>query len=303
MSFTGKRRFHGARKRSRSSGFGKASQVNAGLPFYSLSAAALAAVHGQVTLLLRYDVPTYYVSRELLAAAVRTELPDDMVFEAIPFPFDALVFMLPKGTVRHPTDGDCPFLALTRTSKGQSLSLPIPALDFQLTTDRDAVPLTTYMPEAKFNVTYYKSVPLIPGATIKQAFQQASSVPFSLFIDDQVADNEEGIDLSAEDFVDKLWLLSITLLLIMVSGENLIEHGGLEKKRKPKSGEGKPMEFWSPNFLGRLYESAFGSEAGNRSASTQRLHWRRGHIKSQPHGPGHSLRKVIWIRPYRAGRD
>jgi hypothetical protein len=29
-----------------------------------------------------------------------------MVFAAIPFPFDALVFMLPKGTVRHPTDGD-----------------------------------------------------------------------------------------------------------------------------------------------------------------------------------------------------
>jgi hypothetical protein len=40
------------------------------------------------------------VSRELLAAALRTELPDDMIFAAIPFPFDALVFMLPKGTVR-----------------------------------------------------------------------------------------------------------------------------------------------------------------------------------------------------------
>jgi hypothetical protein len=43
-------------------------------------------------------VPTYYVSRELLAAAARTELPDDIVFEAIPF--DALVFMVPKGTRR-----------------------------------------------------------------------------------------------------------------------------------------------------------------------------------------------------------
>jgi hypothetical protein len=120
-----------------------------------------------------------------------------------------------------------------------------------------------------------------------------------------LADNEEGVDLSAEDFVDKLWLLSITLLLIMISimisGENLIEHVRLEKKRKPKSGEGKPLEFWSPNFLGRLYQSTIAKEAGNRSASTQRLHWRRGHIKSQPHGPGHSLRKAICIRP--SGRD
>jgi hypothetical protein len=65
---------------------------------------------------------------------------------------------------------------------------------------------------------------MIPGATIKQAFQQASSVPFSPIVNDDLAKNEEGIDLSAEDFVDKLWLLAITLLLIMVTGENLIEH-------------------------------------------------------------------------------
>ena len=64
--------------------------------------------------------------------------------------------------------------------------------------------MTTYMPEAEFNVTYYKSVPLLPGATIKQAFQQASSVPFSLIVNDELADNGEGVDLSAEDFVDKL---------------------------------------------------------------------------------------------------
>ena len=70
--------------------------------------------------------------------------------------------------------------------------------------------------------------------------------------------------------------LSITLLLIMVSGENLIERGRLEKKRKPKSEEGKPTEFWSPNFLGRLYQSTIANEAGNRSAPTQRLHWRCG---------------------------
>jgi hypothetical protein len=126
---------------------------------------ALAAVHGQAALLLRYDAPTYYISRELLAAALRTELPDDMLFEVIPFPFDALVFMLPKGTVRHPNEGDCPFLVLSRTSKGQTLSLPIEGLDFGVAAEQDAVLVTTYMPEADFNVTYYKSVPLIPGTT------------------------------------------------------------------------------------------------------------------------------------------
>jgi hypothetical protein len=90
------------------------------------------------------------------------------------------------------------------------MSLPVPGLDFRVTAEKDAGLVTTYMPGAESNVTYSKSVPLISGATIKQSFQQASSVPFSLIVDDQVADNEEGVSLSAEDFVDKLWLLAIS---------------------------------------------------------------------------------------------
>jgi hypothetical protein len=36
---------------------------------------------------------------------------------------------------------------------------------------------------------------------LARSLQQASSVPFSLVVDDELADNEEGVDLSAEDFV------------------------------------------------------------------------------------------------------
>jgi hypothetical protein len=50
---------------------------------------ALVTARGQAALLLRYEVPTYYVPRELLTAALLTDLPHDMVFEAIPFQFDA----------------------------------------------------------------------------------------------------------------------------------------------------------------------------------------------------------------------
>jgi hypothetical protein len=93
---------------------------------------------------------------------------------------------------------------LSRTTKGQAFSLPIRDLDFSVKAQQDAVLVTTYMPEAEFNVTYYKSVPLIPRATIKQAFQHARSVPFSLIVNGELAENEEGVDQSAEDFLDKL---------------------------------------------------------------------------------------------------
>ena len=52
--------------------------------------------------MLEYEVPTFYVSKEHLAAAARTDLPGELLLDAVPFPFPALVFMLPKGTIRHP---------------------------------------------------------------------------------------------------------------------------------------------------------------------------------------------------------
>ena len=30
-------------------------------------------------------------------------------------------------------------------------------------------------------------------------------------------------------------------------------------------------------------------------------HWRRGHWRNQAHGPGRSLRKLIWVMPMRVG--
>jgi hypothetical protein len=62
-------------------------------------------------------------------------------------------------------------------------------------------------------------------------------------------------------------LLSITLLLIMVSSEELVERGRLERLRKPKSGHNKPTEFWSPNFLGRFNQSAVAGERESRGSS------------------------------------
>ena len=49
---------------------------------------------------------------------------------------------------------------------GLRVSPSIPGLNFQFSADQDAVLVTTYTAKAEFNVTYYKSVPLIPGATI-----------------------------------------------------------------------------------------------------------------------------------------
>jgi hypothetical protein len=85
---------------------------------------AFGSVETQMGQLLEYEVPTFFVSKELLAAAARTDLPADLFLDELPFPLPALVFMLPKGTIRHPREGDCPYAVVSRMEKGQIFSLP-----------------------------------------------------------------------------------------------------------------------------------------------------------------------------------
>src|SRR5271166_6210030 len=84
----------------------------------------------------------------------------------------------------------------------------------------------------------------------------------------------------------------------MASGENLLETGARLKTVKSKKHSEQTLEYWSPNFLGRDYQAT--SETGDTEWH-RRAHWRKGHIKTQPYGPRHSLRKIIWIQPYRTG--
>jgi hypothetical protein len=109
---------------------------------------------------------------------------------------------------------------------------------------------------------------------------------------------QETISIVDAEFIDRMWLLGTTLVLIMASGEKLLEPGVRLKTVKPKNRSVQPVEYWSPNYLGRVYRAK--SEGGDVDRH-QRPHWRKGHLKSQPHGPKLSLRKIIWIQPYCTG--
>jgi hypothetical protein len=67
----------------------------------------------------------------------------------------------------------------------------------------------------------------------------------------------------------------------MASGEKLLERGVRLKTVKPKNRSVQPVKYWSPNYLGRVYQAK--SEGGGVDRH-QRPHWRKGHLKSQPYG-------------------
>jgi hypothetical protein len=265
--------------------------------------AATAMAQVQAAIALRFNNPTFYVSREILNAALRTDLPSDLIFEDIPFPFPAIIFVLPTGSVRHETEGDVPYICISRFFGNEIVPLPIPGYDFPLRIENPSVSVTTYMHQSPVSVAYYKNVTPIPGKTIQECLIQAGSEPFSFTIlNEELDENMDGLDLSSEDFIERVWLLGLTLVLIMISGEELVEREKFLKRTSAKNSGNRPLEFWSPNFLGRTYNSQV-QRSRDGSGSGVRPHWKRGHIKTQRYGKGLSLVKTIWIRPYRTGKS
>jgi len=54
-------------------------------------------------------------------------------------------------------------------------------------------------------------------------------------------------------------------------------------------------EYWSPNIVGKFYTPPKHAPQGTHASP--RMHWRRGHFRHQPFGPGRQERKVIWLEP------
>jgi hypothetical protein len=215
--------------------------------------------------------------------------------DALPFPFPALVFMLPKGTIRHPAEGECPYIVVSRVQKGQVFPLPLKDITIATTAADNAILVSTYLPD-EFHC-YHKSISVVPGETMKNAFERASQVPFEI-PGGHLSSPEHMISSTDVDFMDRIWLLGVTLVLIMASGENLLEPGVRLKTVKSKNQADPPTDYWSPNYLGRVFQAE--TEKGDPE-NHQRPHWKKGHLKSQAHGPRSSLRKIIWIQPYQTG--
>src|SRR5581483_4632199 len=81
------------------------------------------AAYGVASRLLKFSVPTFFVSRELLAAVAATD-PSPISPEDVRWPFPAMLFMLPEDSWRSPVDGCCPFVAIAQFNAGDVTSIP-----------------------------------------------------------------------------------------------------------------------------------------------------------------------------------
>ena len=171
------------------------------------SAPAMALVS---TTARHYGVPTYYIAPELAEAALRTDLAPELQLADLHWPFPALLLMLPRGCVRHPLEGDVPFIGLCR--------MPDPAIPATIGY-KPSITCVTMMHEAN-QCPMYHTTQNVNGLTYAGSHGIFSDGSFVSATD------------TDQQFSRKLWKLGLVLVSIMTARPELIEPGHLLKRIK-----------------------------------------------------------------------
>jgi hypothetical protein len=228
------------------------------------------------------NVPVYYVAPQLVEAIIQTHPPEPLDWQHMHLPFESAAFVFPKGTLIHTTGGECGYLWYCRMRTGKTYKHPFfHELVFQVPEDR----------------LFFRT---ILGGSLECLSHNvtASSAPL-LHLNDLLTTDIETFrsDIKVLNETDKGILqsaisLSMGVLLAMLTRPDLLSKGTYSGKRV-KSGS----ESWTPNVIGKSYRVAVHSDVKGQSGISPRMHWRRGHFRSQPYGSGQLLRKIIWIEP------
>lgn len=249
------------------------------------------------SLLDRHQVPTFFVTSNLLRAAAQTNLPPDMSWVDIPMPHPALLFVFEQGAVKHPEDGEISFVAIARPQAKDSIQHSQPGSPLGTMIDGGFMMLTAAHETAGFD-QYDLSMSERISPTIED-IKMVMQDEFQRPVNNPAF--EDTISMAGQQFNHWLTVLAIKLVLVMNARPEQVSAGSHRRTVKSKHAGEAPIQFWTPNILGRSYVSESEVDHAADPHGKVRLHWRRGHFNRQPYGPNHSLRKTIWREPVLVG--
>lgn len=243
-------------------------------------------------------VPTYWIGDGMAQAIQQTIPPMEFEWSSTKLPFDAMVFMVPKGLLLHEDakEGEAVFVSFVRVKDKDeiaSLSSTNPkvfnimedAFSCFVTTSQGTLMHWTYAREQGFT-----KVNLAELDKLVQDFAQHSHTTYSRYSGDlTMADNR---------FMARVSHFIFGTVLMMLTKPEYITSASLRKRVPGKVGK-TPKEFWNPNIIGLQYRIKRDWQGGTHASP--RMHWVRGSYKEQRYGEKHSLHKRIWIEPYVRG--
>lgn len=249
----------------------------------------------------KWKFPIYWVAPDLYDAVRQTTPPiEKLDYYNMAMPFNAAAFMIPKGKLIHPTEGEVYFIAYSRHKAYEvfpSVARIGPKEWSSLNGGLISVAKTSrYL--THWNMPYdafpYADLTRLDDE-LRRYEMNTHTTAFFNTPDLQMTPDDTKLGIEVAHMI-------FGLLLFIQRKPELLSGGELLKRVKADKGK-QPREFWSPRVIGENYRiRRLTSKLGGTHASP-RGHWVRGFWKEQRYGPQNSLTKEILIDPYWRGGD
>lgn len=240
--------------------------------------------------LIDRQVPYMFVAPSLLNAIKQTEIMDEIDWSKMKLPYEHGVFILPKGGLVHPTDGETSMILYSRNYQGVA---PLPKGFRSITIPETSFSVVSLIPDKA--IWYDTNLTIAKRPTVKPSgiYFEYSDLPSFKEKSDQDYDLE-GVD---KPYIQNLGALTFGLLLALTVRPDLLVLGERTKIVLGKKGR-EPKEFWTPNIVGKNYVARTTKEVHEAGThASPRTHFRRGHFRNQAYGTNYSQRRLQWIEP------
>ena len=241
-----------------------------------------------------YRVPIFWLSREITEALKLTTLPVTLDFTTMKLPFEAAVFMLPKGSLTYQEDAsDVAFVSYARAAMREEIPSINPAAVETISGRGDFTVFAAMADGLLLNYSHPWEQPL-DIAQWDAAVQRSENKP---------PETEFQVDITAygKDFIARVGHFVFNTLQLILSKPELVSMGSMIRQIHSKRRSIKSV--WSPNIIGKDYRLRREAHPLGGSHSSPRGHWVRGFWRDQACGPNFSERKEIWIEPFWRGGE
>lgn len=244
--------------------------------------------------LVTYRVPIFWLSREITEALKLTTLPVTLDFTTMKLPFEAAVFMLPKGSLTYQSDAtDVVCISYARAALREEIPSINPEIVEALGGRGDFTVFAGMSSGRLLNWSHPWEQPLEIAkldATIQDTPNQPLQTPF-----------QYDVDTYDKHFMGRVSHLVFNTLQLMLARPNLVSMGALVKQVRDK--RKSIRTFWSPNIVGKDYRLKRESQPLGGTHASPRGHWVRGFWRDQACGPNYGQHKEIWIEPFWRGGE
>lgn len=246
--------------------------------------------HALAYQIIGQGVPIFFVQDEFARAVVETDLPHDFTLEDLHWPRPGMVLGFPARFMSDYLGRETCYVYAANCD----------AAHYRLPQDRDC-PIVTIL-QGKVGWQYYSWLNGRLESFVTSFFRGErldEVIARNRYTDFTGIKDQAGIEADRVA-ADRVSALMLKLLVILNTRPSLVEFGTRARPARCKHGRIKQRELWSPNVIGWKYRHI--PQAGSDgSHASPRMHFRRGHIRNQPHGPNRTERRLIWIQPMLIG--